>query len=662
MAISSYLDSMYDAGITAYHNSRRINCRFPQGALKCSQSVVISIFLRGTNADIAEVRLRLWADGMEKLHFAKKSKNGEEVRFSFYLTAPCSPQLIWYYFIIELNGKTLYYGGRSGEGKLGNTIPEDYQITCFDEKYSTPTWFSEGIVYQIFPDRFKRGAPDAFGQTSLDRADFHRRLGRKVRIHSDWNDEPEYLPEQGEQFYTPNDYFGGDLRGIIEKLPYLAKLKVNVIYLNPIFEAASNHRYNTSDYLSVDPILGSEYDYCELVNAAASFGISIVLDGVFSHTGDDSIYFNKYHHFKEVGAFESRESKYYDWYSFKCFPDDYRCWWGFKTLPEVNELSPSYKEFISCVLKKWTQLGTLGWRLDVADELPDEFIKFLRRELKNLNPDALLLGEVWEDASNKLSGQEIREYVNGFELDSVMNYPFRDAVCDFLRGKIDAYGLNEVLAGQQERYPEPFYRACMNVLSTHDTQRLLSVLGGAPDKHELNRIEQAEFRLAENQLSHGKRLQKLAVTLQYSMPQPPCIYYGDEAGMSGLMDPFNRKPYVWGFEDQEIIAFYSELGELRTQNEALRKGRACFLPVTEDVFCVYRKSGESIAICIINRSDTLCHITLVPEDFCEGELASCVELSDSFCSVFTRECLSVECGKLELSIAPISAEILINGL
>lgn len=661
-AISLYSDSMYDMGLTAYHNSRRSDCRFPQGAVCCDERITLSLYLRGDRAETARVQLRLWADGAEKLIPAEKSHANGFIRFSFSCTAPKKPQLIWYYFIIELNGRRLYYGGRSGEGRLTDNVPEDYQITCFDSCFSTPKWFREGIVYQIFPDRFRRGAPDADGRTSFDRAEFHRNLGRRLCLHENWNDEPKYLPENGEKFYVPNDYFGGDLRGIIEKLPYLASLGVSVIYLNPIFEAASNHRYNTSDYLSVDPILGTEYDYRELVNTADSFGISIILDGVFSHTGDDSIYFNRYGRFKDKGAYESKESEYYDWYCFEHFPNKYRCWWGFDTLPEVNELSPTYEKFIAGVLKKWTLAGAKGWRLDVADELPDEFIGFLRRELKRLNPDALLLGEVWEDASNKVWEKGIREYVNGFELDSVMNYPFRDAVCDFLTGRIDAFALHEVLAGQQERYPEPFYRACMNILSTHDSQRLLSVLSGAPNKNALSRIEQAKFSLTDSQIQHGKRLQRLAVILQYSMPQPPCVYYGDEAGMTGLMDPFNRKTYPWGHEDKELIAFYSALGRLRRATPALHKGDACFLPINGDLFAIYRKYGDSIAICIINRSDRVQNVTIVPSDFCEGALAPLVEFAESFDSTVGGKCVICKDGKLELNIEPISADILIGSL
>ncbi len=653
---------MCDMELFAYHNSRISDYRLPQGALRCSERAVLSLCLWGSDAHLAGAVLRLWADESERLIPGVREAQDDGFRFRFELAAPEKPQLIWYYFIIELEGKKLYYGARSGVGRISDSIPEDYQITCFDADFSTPEWFRNAIVYQIFPDRFRRGGADSEGRTAFDRADFHRSMGRRLRIHGDWSSEPEYLPEPGARHYLPNDYFGGDLRGIIEKLPYLAGLGVSAIYLNPIFEAASNHRYNTSDYLSIDPILGTEYDYRELVNIADSLGISIILDGVFSHTGDDSRYFNKYGRYEEIGAYESRSSPYYKWYDFRHFPDDYRCWCDFTTVPEVNALEESYVEFIRSVIRKWTQLGARGWRLDVADELPDEFIRLLRSELKGLKRDALLLGEVWEDASNKTWQHGIREYVNGFELDSVMNYPFRDAVCDFLIGRCDAFALNEVLAGQQERYPQPFYRACMNVLSTHDTQRLLSVLGGAPGKDELSRDAQAKFLLDEAQLGRGKRLQRLAAVLQYSMPQPPCIYYADEAGMTGLMDPFNRRSYPWGHEDESLIEFYTKLGKLRRQCTALCRGEACFLPVNENVFAVYRKFEERSSISIINRAEVGYDILLRAGAFREGGLAPNVKFAENYASALDGERICVHDDMLRLRLEPISAAVLVNDI
>ena len=443
-----------------------------------------------------------------------------------------------------------------------------------------------------------------------------------------------YSPCAGEKFYSPCDYYGGDFAGIKQKLPYLAQIGVSVIYLNPIFEAASNHRYNTSDYLSVDPILGSDYDLTELSKAAAEYGIRLMADGVFSHTGDDSVYFNKYGTYPSCGAYSGADSPYYKWYEFEHFPDEYRCWWGFKTLPEVNELQPDYVRFTESVLKKWAGCGITSWRLDVADELPDEFIKKLRTALKKLDSDGVLLGEVWEDASNKVSGGGLRKFALGDELDSVMNYPFRDAVCDFLTCRTDAYALYETLSGQRERYPEPFYGACMNLLGSHDTQRIRSCLSDAPPKDTLTREQQAEYQYKPEAVVRGKRRLYAAFALMFSMPQPPCIYYGDEAGMMGLSDPFNRGSYPWGREDIEIRSFVMRLSALRRCNAAMGSGKTAFAAPCADAFAVLRCRGEESALTLVNRADHAVCAALGAEDFREGPDALNVRTADKYSDAF----------------------------
>lgn len=594
--------------------------------------------LSGADAREAKVLLRLWSDGEEKLIPGNllKSVDGQRA-FSFVFNAPREPQLIWYYFIIDTADCRMYLGARSGEGRLSKDIPPDYQITVYDPNYTTPEWFREGTVYQIFPDRFFRGTPDESGQTGLDRARYHEDMGRRVIRHERWDEPVEYRPLQGERFYQPCDYYGGDLRGIMQKLPYLASLGVTVLYLNPIFEAASNHRYNTADYLSVDPILGSMYDLNKLITEAKKYGIRLMLDGVFSHTGDDSIYFNRYGRYNSLGAYQSKESPYFDWYEFREFPDDYRCWWDFDTLPEVDELSPSYMRFIKQVLAFWANIGITSWRLDVADELPDSFIEMLRSELKKLDPQGVLLGEVWEDASNKQWRMGTRKYVYGNELDSVMNYPFRKAVCNFLTNKADAYCLLEQLGSQRERYPEPFYRACMNVLGSHDSPRILSVLSGAPERGSLSREQQAKYLPKSDELRRGRKLLRLALILQFSMPQPPCVYYGDEAGMLGMYDPFNRASFPWEHGDEELLQLYGVLGTLRRESNALRRGGMAITAVNQDVFAIYRRHGSESILTIINRSESEYIVSLRVGDFAEGPDAEDVRFSLLYIDLLSHE-------------------------
>ena len=322
-----------------------------------------------------------------------------------------TPGLYWYHFELDTPW------GRSfvrnvGRG-VGDFAPDasDFQQTVYDKNFKTPDWLKGGIIYQIFPDRFY--------SSGTEKHDV-----RPSRVMRRWGDEPFWREEQMNGIWN-NDYFGGDLKGIEEKLLYLANLGVTCIYLNPIFEANSNHRYDTADYEKIDPLLGTEDDLKSLCKTAREqYGISIILDGVFSHTGCDSKYFNIYSNYDDVGAYNSKESPYYPWYKFINWPDEYHSWWGIKLLPEVIEETPEYREYIcgkNGILRKWLKCGISGWRLDVADELPDVFLDDLRRAVKDENSDAVIIGEVWEDATTKLAYGERRLYLLGEQLDSVMN-------------------------------------------------------------------------------------------------------------------------------------------------------------------------------------------------------------------------------------------------
>lgn len=647
----------------AYHNSREKYCRLPQGALCCREKAVLRIKLWGADAHNASVKARLWVDNREDLIESRRFNDGFDTVHEFEIEAPEQPQLIWYYFIIDACGERLFYGARTGVGKLTDTPPEDYQITVYDGAFETPAWFRRGTVYQIFPDRFHRGGKDGKGKTALDRLEYHENMGRRVVRHEKWDEASLYKPLKGEKHYSPCDYFGGDLRGIREKLPYLARLGISCIYLNPIFEAASNHRYNTSDYMSVDPVLGDERELKKLCVEAKKLGMRIMLDGVFSHTGDDSVYFNKYGNYDSVGAYSSKNSPYYEWYHFDRFPNKYRCWWGFKTLPEVVEDNPSYREFVCKVLEKWAKCGATSWRLDVADELPESFIEMLRKKLKRLDGEGVLLGEVWEDASNKLWEKGLRRYVYGQELDSVMNYPFRDALVDFFVGRIDAYELNEALSSQRERYPEPFYRACMNILGSHDSERILSALSGAPGRGELSRDQQAKYTPDEEALCIGRKRLMSAAALQYAMPQPPCIYYGDEAGMVGLFDPFNRETFPWGREDAELLERYRLLGKLRSVKSALNSGKTAFTAFSQDVFAVLRADEGGSVIVLVNRSCDNKTLSVRECDFYEGPDAGDMPFADKYvdllCGKLHRK--NPETGGIVLKLDGFGACILLGG-
>ena len=642
--------------INAYHDSTSLRFREPFGALPTGAGVTLRLYVWGPAAERAEATLRTW-NGDERFYPGSSHWEYGTRIFEFFFTVPDKPCVLWYNFRLRADGRLYYIGAedgllRSGGSKLTQDIPHDFRITVYDKAFTTPAGFRSKIAYQIFPDRFNRGEyaglPEALAH--------HRALGRRV-TEKEWSEEVDYLPRHGEKYYSPQDYYLGNFQGIIDKIPYLKSLGVEVLYLNPIFESAYNHRYSISDYMKVDPLLGTEEDFVRMANALHENGIKLILDGVFSHTGDDSIYFDRYGHYGN-GAYGNPESPYREWFIFdRRYRHGFRCWWDFETLPEVEELTPSYMRFVASVLEKWVRLGADGWRLDVADELPDEFIKFLRERLKAADPEALLIGEVWEDAALKRDGfGRRREYVNGLELDGVMDYPFSDAIIDFLIGKTDSSALKAALCAQLEGYPKDFMRAQLGLLGSHDMPRVLSILAGGQRKDgPMPRAEQAHWRPGEERAARAKELLKLASCIQFAMPFMPCVYYGDEAGATGLSDPFCRRPYPWGNEDGELLAHYRKLAKIRLGTEALNSGAAGFAAPSPDVFAAAR-TGLGEAIAVINRSDREVCVSLRPEDFvgeARPRLYGEYRNADSGAAIICR-------GSLEAHLPALSFAVLVS--
>lgn len=507
-----------------------------------------------------------------------------------------SPKLLFYLFSYENSwGKTTI--GRGKESHLAELCSkEKWQLTVYSPDFSTPDWIKGGIIYQIFPDRFynsgipKKNVPD-------DRI-----------LRSDIYENPVYLPDS-EGIIRNNDYFCGDFRGIEEKLPYISSLGVNCIYLNPICEAHSNHRYDTADYMKADPLLGSNEDFSSLCKKASEYGIKIIIDGVFSHTGADSIYFNKFNRYDTNGAYNSHLSPYRQWYKFKENSDKYYSWWGIDTLPETDEENESYAQFITGekgVIDFWLKLGASGVRLDVADELPDSFLDKIRTAVKRNGEDKYLLGEVWENATNKISHGGRRRFLLGRQLDSVMNYPFRKAIIDFLltsNAERFMYNVSEIT----ENYPQQALDCAMNLLGTHDTMRILSVLSGISCEGK-SREMQAAVTISDESLKKGVNLLKSAMVMNFTLPGVPGIYYGDEAGLTGCKDPFNRKFYPWGRENSEILDFTKELGKLRREYDVLKDGG--FYPISATLGCVaylrYKEGTKRIFV-VVNKNPQ--HIT-----------------------------------------------------
>lgn len=571
--------------MTFYYDPTDRRCKSKTGAVSRGSEVTFHIYRDSSGGEAsfsAEIcYLVFYQDGKrETILPMEKTEDGFTITLKFNTVG-----LYFYYFTFP---DFVFLGCAKFRRAAVTNHPVSWQVTVYDEKYHTPDWFKGGLMYQIFPDRFNKAGGYPIAPYKL--------------LRDDWGGCPGFRPNQYGKILN-NDFFGGNINGVIAKLNYLQNLHVSVIYFNPIFAAYSNHRYDTGDYMQIDPLLGTLGDFQRLISEAEKRGMRIILDGVFNHTGDDSRYFNKYGRYDSVGAYQSPDSPYAGWYHFHRFPDSYDSWWGMETLPAVNEASSSYQNFIcgeDGVLKTWLARGIGGYRLDVADELPDFFLRLIRNSVKEKDSDAVIIGEVWEDASNKIAYGTRREYLQGNELDSVMNYPLKDGIIGYiLSGNSDQ--LRETIAMLIDNYPKETLDCLMNVLGTHDTPRILTVLG---NHHCLNKEEMAVTFLDEREKEAAKKKLKMAAVLQFTLPGIPSIYYGDEAGMEGYSDPFCRKCFPWDDIDEKLEAFYEKLGEIRMEKFPGIFKDGDYREIYADRFClVYeRRKGDKAVYVYCNNS------------------------------------------------------------
>lgn len=559
--------------MSTYFDSRDPACKSPFGAVPCGTEVSFAVFCTDEE-NIVSGALHVTEEFAGREQTVPLTLSGGAWRCVY--AAPRRPELAWYRFSLRR---------RSGE----TVTLAQRQLTVYEERGAAPDWFGRGVSYQIFPDRFCRSrVPDPAGLVG-DRT-----------VHENWQDTPEFRPDERGEIRN-RDFFGGDLAGIISKLDYLKSLGVTTLYLNPIFEAASNHRYNTADYMAIDPMLGTAEDFRALCREAHARSMRVLLDGVFNHTGSASRYFNADGFYPELGAAQSKDSPYYNWYHFTHWPDSYDAWWGIKTLPAVEENQASYRDFIirseDSVVRHWLHCGADGWRLDVADELPDDFIAELRQAMDAEKPDCLLLGEVWEDGSNKIAYDRRRKYLLGRETHGLMNYPFRTAALDWLCGG-DAAAFRENMEQLRENYPSPAFYSAMNFLSTHDTPRILTLLGGEPTPAD--KAERAAAQLSPAGRELARRRLMLGALLLYTFPGSPTVYYGDEAGMEGYEDPLNRRAFPWGAEDEELLRWYRKLGQLRGGRPSLQRGDICYLYADGSGLALRRQWDSEVTTAAMN--------------------------------------------------------------
>ena len=537
------------------------------------------------------VSMRIYPDGDSTPHSILAgtlySLEGETDLYRFY---PEFSEVGLYFCFIEVDspfGK--FYSRASYDGlrltREGQSTSE-IQITVYDRKYPRPKKISGGVMYHVFVDRFCRKDTPENPNVLL----------------GEWEKIPEY-PEYPGAPLKNTTLYGGTLNGVTEKLDYLCSLGVSSIYLSPVFLSPSNHKYDTSDYMQVDPCFGGDEALAELIREAKKRDISIILDGVFNHTGADSVYFNKFGRFNSLGAYQSRESEYFSWFDFKSFPEDYTCWWGIEILPRINPDVPECREFLTGrggVVEKYRKMGVYGLRLDVCDELSDEFVTSVKDRLSE-DGESILYGEVWEDASNKIAYGKRKRYYLGDELDGVMNYPLRKGLIDYIVDK-SADSLRYALTEVYNNAPREISSVQMNILGTHDTERILTVLAGAPSLGKSNSVL-SDASLSADERALGLSRLAAAYTLLCALPGIPTVFYGDEAGLEGYSDPFNRMPYPWGEEDKSLLAHYKLVGSLRRENEALRNGEFRVITLTEELLVFERVTDENTVTVIYNNSD-----------------------------------------------------------
>lgn len=563
----------------------------------CGEELFFSLSLP-RRAGLCGVKLQIKADGGEytEIPFTLAASDYILDTFECRATAELLPcrlgnGLYYYRFVLCFGNIVLYTDSiNNADFRLSEDFSANaFRLLVYDRDFKTPEWFRGNIMYHIFVDRFAKGKREV-------------RASETAVMNPDWeNGIPQFGAYPGAPI--PNNvFFGGTLWGVAEKLDYLSSLGVGCIYLSPIFKAYSNHKYDTGDYMTVDEMFGGKEAFESLLCEAKKRGIRIVLDGVFNHTGDDSLYFNRYGRYDGTGAYQSEGSKYRDWYFFD-EKGQYKSWWDIEILPKLNLTNPGCADYFlgnGGVLEKYFDMGIGGIRLDVADELPSEFLERLRSLARQKNPGALIIGEVWENAADKISYGKRRGYFRGRQLDSVMNYPVKNAIIEFVKNG-DAEFFYNTVTEIYASYPKMCLDVLMNILGTHDTERILTVLGG-DDVRGLTNEQISKVRMTTSQRKIAISRLKVAAALQYTLFGVPSVYYGDEAGAEGYNDPFCRKPYPWGREETELVQYYMQLGRMRRNEKLFADGDFAYAEVSDGFVAYRRYDADSEVLVLANAS------------------------------------------------------------
>ena len=537
----------------------------PSGVIVKNSSVKFKVYVN-QNCTPNELYLMIKEDSDEDYKYVLMQKQNDYFVTNYYFE-----NFGHYFYCFKLNYNDFSkYLCKSSEyySVITDYKGEDFLQLVTSQLFDCDSSMQGGIIYQILPDRFCRDG-EVIKRESLNlRDDWGGAIKKNTTIPVEINKE----------------VFGGNIKGIISKLDYLAKLGVTIIYLNPIFLANSHHKYDVADYFKIDDMLGTEDDFKNLINQAEKHGIKIVIDCVFNHTGSDSIYFNKENRYDSLGAYNSKNSPYYDWYTFENYPEKYDCWWGIVTLPSIKKDSASYQNYIAGdggVLDKYLKLGVYGVRLDVVDELSDEFVKRLYDKVKSYNKNSPVIGEVWEDASTKISYSKRRQYFSNNEINSVMNYPIKNAILDYIYSK-EPQKLLETLRFLQNSYPKPVLNNLMNIVGTHDTSRIFSEIKN----------------LSNGNVEYAKSLFKIAYCILFTLPGVPCIYYGDEYGMENN-DDTPRGCFDWNHYENDIYLFVKTLSKIR-KFEVFKNGQTNIIMASNGKFVFERFNEKEHIVVLVN--------------------------------------------------------------
>lgn len=567
-----------------------------RGAFYCRETLTLTASVPRAHGFLGVVlRIARDGEGDRDIPFAFHGTTGgvDCYRLSLSLTALAAPadHGLFYYEILFLRGADTMF--TSTVDNVNFTLSPHtsgrFRLLVSQNEFDTPHWFRGKTMYHIFVDRF---APRG-GKRRADAV-----------YHEQWHEEIEQFGAYPGAPVANNEFFGGTLWGVLDKLDYLESLGVGVLYLSPIFRSVSNHKYDTGDYETVDEQFGGEEALQALLDECHRRHIGVMLDGVFNHTGDDSRYFNRRGNYPTTGAYQSTESPYFDWFYFKKHPDSYLCWWDIPILPKMNLSNPvTHRYFVGegGIVEKYTKMGVLGWRLDVADELPNDFLDELRlRVKKGTSGEGVVLGEVWENAADKIAYGKRRRYFEGRQLDSVMNYPFRRGIISFVRDG-DATALTGALTELWGSYPKVVCHCLMNILSTHDTERILTTLGGEADDGRFTNAELREMRMSSEEYTLARQRLMMAAAIQYTVFGVPSLFYGDEAGLEGYHDPFCRRPYPWGREDPVLLDFYRRLGRIRREHAVFENGEFGWLLQDAHALAFERRDKTGHIVVAANR-------------------------------------------------------------